>query len=379
MAGSTRHQPRMIALRMTCRSTRLRGWLVFCCACVFGLVPGCGRQEEIRHYKVARAPEPVRRPPESAAPTRMLAAVVPHKDQAWFFKLTGAPAAAAAKSEEFETFLKSITFSDGETAQPKWQLPDGWRDVGASPMRFTTIRLGDGANALELSVSSLPLQAGDIDGYYLLNINRWRDQLGLPPIDRGRLASESSRIELPDDHIAVVVDFEGRMSSSRSGMAPFAGGRANSSSVPNESTAATESGLKYDAPQGWKPGKAGGLRKAAFEVQADGQHVEITVIDLAEAAGEVLPNVNRWRGQVKLGETTDAELKKEAKQIEVDGVEGIYVELIGPESTSPRQTILGVIAIHGGKSWFIKLQGDSELAAREKSHFEEFVKSVKFQ
>jgi hypothetical protein len=333
--------------------------------CLTALLVGCGQREEIRRYKVPRVAESPRPVKPSARPIRMLAAIVPHKDQAWFFKLTGAPDAAAAKFDEFEAFLKSITFSDAKDAKPTWQLPAGWRQEGASGMRLATIRIGSGDDALELSVIPLPRTSRDFDADCLDNINRWRGQIDLPPIDRDRLADETTELDLPDGHKAVVVNMVG------GSIAPL-----NPAAAPPAD--AGESSLKYDVPEGWMPGKLVPFSEATFEVQADGQRVVITVSPFAGPAGEVLRNVNRWRGQVKLDETTDDELKQEAKKIEVGGVEGTYVELIGPESASPRQTILGVIAFHGGKSWFLKLQGDSELAAREKSHFDEFVKSVRF-
>jgi hypothetical protein len=145
-----------------------------------------------------------------------------------------------------------------------------------------------------------------------------------------------------------------------------------------------EPGLACDTPKGWVRGRTGGMRKAAFVVQDGDRKVEITAIDLplgagaASGAGAPLPNVNRWRGQIKLPEITQAELDKSLRPIRVADVDGSYVELLGPESEVPRQAILGVLAIRGEKAWFFKLWGDADLALREKSHFEEFVKSVRF-
>ena len=68
--------------------------------------------------------------------------------------------------------------------------------------------------------------------------------------------------------------------------------------------------LTCDTPQGWTPGSAGGMRKLAFVVQDGERKVEITAIDLAASAGGLLPNVNRWRGQIQLGEITQEELDK---------------------------------------------------------------------
>lgn len=142
---------------------------------------------------------------------------------------------------------------------------------------------------------------------------------------------------------------------------------------------ATGGPLSFETPEGWEQGKAGGMRKAAFEVRDKEQKVEITVIDLAASAGDLLPNVNRWRGQIQLPDVTADELAKQLKKVDVGGQAGDYIELIGPEQEGKKQTILGVILRDADRSWFFKLQGDAALAEREKPRFEAFVQSIKFR
>ena len=67
------------------------------------------------------------------------------------------------------------------------------------------------------------------------------------------------------------------------------------------------------------------------------------------------------------------------RQAQALGVQGDYAELVGPAGVAKGKTILGVMAFSGGRVWFIKLMGDSELAAREKDRFEAFVKSIKLR
>lgn len=136
--------------------------------------------------------------------------------------------------------------------------------------------------------------------------------------------------------------------------------------------------LAYDTPQGWIAGNVGGMRKAAFVVQDGDRKVEITAIDLSIHSGTLLANVNRWRGQIQLPEITQSELDKSTTPVQVADVKGDYVELLGPEATKPRQAILAVVAVRGQLAWFFKLWGDAELALREKTRFQEFVKSVSF-
>ena len=140
--------------------------------------------------------------------------------------------------------------------------------------------------------------------------------------------------------------------------------------------------LTFETPDGWvaAPEEAGGITKAAFSVKQDKQEVRITVTDVTAAAGELLPNINRWRLEVGLKKPiSQQELDREVKQIEVGGARGHYVDIVGAESPEGRQSILGVIVIHEGTAWFFKLKGDAELAEREKKRFEAFVQSVRFQ
>ncbi len=152
-------------------------------------------------------------------------------------------------------------------------------------------------------------------------------------------------------------------------------GHAGAKAAP---TAATIPHLTFDTPEGWVQGRVGGMRKAAFAFEKDGKRVDITAIDLTASAGALLPNVNRWRQQIKLGEITQEELEKSISDIEVAGAKGSYVELIGPKDDERPPAILAVVVIEGDRSWFFKLWGDKELALQQKEHFQQFVKSVKF-
>ncbi|HMC10229.1 MAG TPA: hypothetical protein VKH44_03025, partial [Pirellulaceae bacterium] len=131
--------------------------------------------------------------------------------------------------------------------------------------------------------------------------------------------------------------------------------------------------IRYTIPPEWTVGKPNAISLAAFKATDGDKQVDITV---STAGGELLANVNRWRGQLGLPPIDSTELKKNVQKIETLGSTGDYVELVGSESAAKRKTILGVQANAGGRTWFIKLIGDSDLAAREKSRFETFVKSL---
>jgi hypothetical protein len=120
------------------------------------------------------------------------------------------------------------------------------------------------------------------------------------------------------------------------------------------------------------------MRKATFTVQQSGKRAEITVIDLAREAGDRLANVNRWRGQVGQPPLTASELASQLETLPVGPLTGDFVSIPPAASAERPQSILGVIVDHAEKTWFIKLQGDPELAAAERDALRAFAATLRF-
>lgn len=329
-----------------------------------------------------------------ATPARMLAAILPLEQELWFFKLMGPVAAVDAVTEPFEEVLRSVRL-DGD--RPMWTVPPGWTARGPSPMREETLLApaAPGEKPLELSISRLGRQ-GDLDEALLANINRWRGQLTLPPVDLERLREETQQIDSAAGKLWFVnlagLDTTGGRPMGM--MAPFARGAAGgdtpqggpttagpAASAPPASASdapqATADVPVWTVPEGWQPGRLNAFRKAAFEVTAGATKVEITLSDLSRAGGgERLPNVNRWRGQIGLPPIDEATLARELRKLPVGSLSADYIVLESPDASADR--ILGVMLDRGDRTWFVKLQGDAELSRREQARFEEFVQSLKF-
>src|SRR4051794_31494284 len=176
-------------------------------AALAGLLAGCQREEKVEHYRQLK-PEALLRtyfgvssPPPATAPAsvpadadvpktdRMLAAIVPHSPQFWFFKLVGPIEAVDAQTDAFKSLISSLEFdADGK---PKWTLPKGWRAEGASgtgpAARFATLKTSPGEKSLEVPVTSLELEGIEA---LLMNINRWRGQMGLSPVETKEQVAE---------------------------------------------------------------------------------------------------------------------------------------------------------------------------------------------
>ena len=82
-----------------------------------------------------------------------------------------------------------------------WTAPAAWTAGPELPMRKATLLIsGDsGANA-ELAITAFP---GDVGGN-LANVNRWRQQLGTPPISEAELGTALQHMHVGVLHVDVV-------------------------------------------------------------------------------------------------------------------------------------------------------------------------------
>jgi hypothetical protein len=144
----------------------------------------------------------------------------------------------------------------------------------------------------------------------------------------------------------------------------------------NEGSGREAPKLEFKKPDSWGEAPPKAFSLATFVAGQDDKRVEITV---SSAGGDLLANMNRWRGQVGLAPQSADELAKSAAKIAALGGEGSYVDLVGPADASPRKAILGVAVTTGGNQYFIKLIGDPDVAQAEKANFESFVKSLQLK
>jgi len=361
------------------------------------LLSGCAREEEISRHTVLRVSQSLRKLPEES-PTgrkpeeqdRMLAAMVSKGRKTWFFKLVGSDSDLLKEQAHFNEFIRSVRFPT-DSDKPEWSLPQGWLRLPSSGQRFATLQIGPAEQSLELTVISLVTTPGSFDDYILANINRWREQLTLPPfpsVEAMRAAPPSGWLteeRLVDGSSATVVNMVGRgapaaaqgsMTASRLPPSHPPIGSAFRDLPPGHPPATPR--IKYETPAGWSSGKVDGMRAAAFEV-ADGERkVEITAISLSTSGGDRLANINRWREQIQLPPTTKDELAKALEPIDIDQHKGEYIEIAGPAGGKGHDAILGALVDVDAQTWFFKLKGDAELAKREKTRFKSFVQSVKF-
>jgi hypothetical protein len=328
---------------------------------------GC-QQDAIETHRVAHE-EP---PPPPEAKLRLLGAMIPHGEDVWFFKLLGAPDALDNYKPAFDAFVRSVRFPDkGEPIA--WKLPDGWKqlpgghkELPAGGERYATLRLGAEA-PLDLPVDKFA-RVGAM-GSELANIDRWRSQLGLPPIKEAQLDELVQRVDI-GGATATLVDMKGPGPREGGKKPPFAGGGLPAGHPPIGGKPT------YTVPEGWKeidPGSGQFAPLIALKVEEGGASARVTISRSAGEGGGLLLNVNRWRGQIGLPDLDEEQVRDAAKKFEVGGASGSYFDFTGRE-----QRTLVVVAPSRGQTWFLKMQGPADLVGHQKAAFDKFVGSVKF-
>jgi hypothetical protein len=116
------------------------------------LLGACDRDnQQIKVYRIAKAPLESTPPPDATMPTN---ASSPNAD---------APAAPAST----------------EKPQIQWAVPPGWSSTPASAMRYASFAAEKNGEKADISVVTFSGDGGsDAD-----NVNRWRQQVGLGPVD----------------------------------------------------------------------------------------------------------------------------------------------------------------------------------------------------
>jgi hypothetical protein len=339
--------------------SKVRRFLLICLVSVVGC-----QDDSIRTTRVPRS-KPVA--------LRTLAALVPQPDAVWFFKISGPAEMVAADEEKFRLLLGSVLFASDPPI--RYAIPDGWRlDAGGGKTRggmvsrFATLRTPNGNEAV---ITKLGPESSDV----LPNVNRWRREIGLGPIESGELPSVSRELTVGGSK-SILVDLRGTGEELAAGhLAPPPNQRPKTAPVAPPPPAAN-SGLEFKAPADWTQTPASGMRVAAFRVGEGAQAAELTIIPLGPASGTVEQNVNRWRNELKLEELDPGKLKPTLRTLTVEGAPATYVNLLGPDGPARQQT-LGVIIPRANAVWFVKLRGAAATVTAHQAKFEDFVQSLK--
>ncbi len=169
--------------------------------------------------------------PGSGEKTRVLAAVSRQNGIAWFFKMAGDDELVAGQKPAFVEFLKSVSFtaasaqaglppshppvgdgampllsagggaSSSREGKPDWQVPSGWQEIAAGQFLIAKFMIpGPGNAQAAVNISMSPGDGGGLAG----NVNRWRGQLGLSPLDQAELDQSLTSVDTAGGKVSLV-------------------------------------------------------------------------------------------------------------------------------------------------------------------------------
>ena len=173
-------------------------------------VTGCSEAEGIRTFDEPKPARPV--PPQLPADQkkfRTIAAMIPQNageagpdayGQWWFFKLSGPVDVVTANEPAFRALVQSAQFTVGENPLI-WDNPPGWVTGDKREFLYASLKLGTKESPTEITVTKA-------SGSVLMNVNRWRTQLGLDDVSASALDSVTS-VRNVNNRIVVFVDVSG--------------------------------------------------------------------------------------------------------------------------------------------------------------------------
>lgn len=306
---------------------------------------------------------------------------------------------------------RAVAPRDAAESRVVWTVPQGWESVASDQaMRLATFRPGTGLP--EVTLAAFP---GDTGGL-LANINRWRGQLGLEPINEPQLSQTTQTTTIEGVVVtmveltgsagqqmlgAIVVPGDGKtwfvkttgepaaIASIKPAFVEFArsfrlkSGAAAAGASTMGSPGATGvvlpvagAGEVQDRLSAWKPPanwsadpEASPIVAAAYNAaNADGG-AKITATMLLNDGGGVLSNVNRWRDQLglppveSLGKENIVDLGHGNMMVDISSADGA------------RRMVSAIVAAQN-QTWFFKMTGAPKSVDAERASYERLVRMV---
>jgi hypothetical protein len=349
------------------------------------------------------------------------------RDDIQVYKVSKEPASGEGAAQAAGLPSGHPDLSQAGTPRLQWKLPEAWQEVPPGEMRVASFKVTDSANKqADVSVVPLPGRAGGD----LANVNRWRDQVGLAPVEQDQLAKLAEPVEVagqpaqlfdqagtnaasgePSRILAAVLNREGmawffKMTGDDNLVAKqkpafvgflktvaFAAASAQAQLPPSHppldagatpsllsgTAPSTEGRPTWDVPAGWREMPAGQFLVAKFGLSGTGSAQ--TTVNVSRSVGDgggALANVNRWRNQLGLAPLAASDLNAQLREVPVADGKAVFVEMTGAEKAGQKSQLVAAIVSQGGQTWFYKLMGDAQVVEREKEAFSKFVQGAKY-
>lgn len=150
-------------------------------------------------------------------------------------------------------------------------------------------------------------------------------------------------------------------------------GGAGMASTPVATTAGMA--LAWTAPAHWQAKAATAMRKGTYTITGEGGEADLSITAFPGDVGGELANINRWRGQIGLGNLVQSQVAGASQHLDANNLHITVVDYTGLGAAA--QGLLGAIVPVGAETWFFKLSGPAALVARERADFMDFLKTIR--
>jgi hypothetical protein len=373
------------------------------------LVIGCQR-EQIKVYRVAKEQNQAQPQTAPALPTDSPSPALPpgHPD------ISSTPGASLPAA------------SESTRPQLTWKTPESWTEVPPGEMREASFKIqGQNGKQADVSVIPLPGMPGTDDA----NVNRWRGQVGLPPVSPEELKKSAESVEAASQP-AQLYDIAGQNPGNgeaarilgviqhRDDAVWFFKMTGDTDLVGQQKpafitflksvsfTTAVQTGLppahpspddmgtlitpaasissegkpNWQVPAGWQEVSGGQFLVTKFNITGDsGAAAAVNISRSPGEGGGLVGNVNRWRGQLGMAPLSEAEVNKSVTAMDVPGGKAQLVDMSGTDArTGQPAWLVGIAVSQSGQTWFYKLMGDAKVVEAQKEAFTQFVQTVKY-
>jgi len=357
------------------------------------------------------------------------------RDEVRVYKVDSSDA-ASAPSPALAAAPMPANMPDGlpvpdNSGQPKliYTLPAGWKEKALTQLRVASFEVLENGKTADVSVIPLSGAAGGDAA----NVNRWRGQIGQPPLDDAGLQKLVETIEIASqpgqlydiagtspgsgDALRILggilhvddttwyfkmmgdadlvqkqkaafiaflktASFDKAAAPTAMDLSQLPPSHPPITAMDSPSTApaaAAEGKPTWIVPADWKEGQLAQFLVAKFVISGSGDAVAaVNVSQLSGDGGGLLPNLNRWRAQLGLPPVSEADLAKLPK-FDASGVKATVADFTGTDTRSGKPArLVGVVLPLNGQTWFYKLMGDAAIVGQQKDAFLKFVQTAKY-
>jgi hypothetical protein len=305
----------------------------------------------------------------------------------------------------------------------KYTLPDGWKEKALTQLRVASFEIAEGGK--EADVSVIPL--GGTAGGDTANVNRWRGQIGQPPLEETELKKSAEAAQVGDQPVdlydlagtapgggeakriigailhtdestwyfkmmgdaalteknkpALIGFLKSVEFQKAAGPAPMDLSQlpALHPAIPGMTTTTSTDKPTWTVPADWKEGELMQFLVARYVIQGSGDaSAAVNVSQLDNSGGGLLANVNRWRNQLSQPPISDEDVAK-LPTIDASSTKAVIADFTGTDArTGKPARLVGAVLSLTGQTWFYKLMGDPDLVGQQKDSFIKFVQSAQY-